>query len=129
MKKVIILSLALSILASCQCNRRADSTPEVASEKSISTTLEPSKMGGIVHSDLKEKYAIVAGAYRNQEYAKRKVKELEQKGYSASIVNFRNGLMAVVICPSDDLDAITKKLEKIRGTDVCPQDAWILTNE
>ena len=115
------------IVVGCQCNRQKESTPGVASEPGISTTIEPSKLGGIAHSDLKEKYAIVAGAYRHREYAERKVKELDQKGYPASIVSFRNGLMAVVICPSNELDATVKKLEELRGTDVCPQDGWILT--
>ena len=127
MKKVFIISVLALIVAGCQCNRQNENTPQVTSELGIGTTLEPAKQGGISHSDLKEKYAIIAGAYRHREYAERKVKELDQKGYPASIVSFRNGLMAVVICPSDELDATVKKLEELRGTDVCPQDGWILT--
>ena len=72
---------------------------------------------------------IVVAAYRQREYAEHKVQDMEQKGNPAFIVDFRNGLLAVVICPSDDLDATIKKLEELRVTEVCPQDAWILTNE
>lgn len=105
-------------MASCQCNRQAESTPEVASEQSI-----------VSITDLNAKYMIIAGAYRDRRYAERKVKDLEQKGHPAYIINFKEGIVAVVICLSDDLDAIKNKLEELRGTDVCPQDAWILTNE
>lgn len=117
MKKIVLLTLLGFMVAGCQCNRQDDNTPEIASEKSIM----PANLGA--------KYMIVAAAYRQPKYAERKVKDLEQKGYPASIVNVKDGLLAVVICPSDDLDATMKKLEALRGTDVCPQDAWILTND
>lgn len=101
----------------CQCTRHDDNTPDVTTEKSI------------VPADLGAKYMIVTAAYRQREYAERKVKDLEQNGFPASIVNVKDGLLAVVICPSDDLGATMKKLEVLRGTHVCPQDAWILTND
>ena len=116
-------------ITGCQCHRQNEGTPEVASEQSVGATLVPSKQGSIVHSELKEKYAIVTGAYRHREYAERKVKDLEQKGYQAYIVSFRDSLMAVVICPSDDFDVTMRTFEELRGTNVCPQDGWILTKE
>ena len=117
MNRAIVLCLAALMISGCQCIQHSESTPEITSEQSVFSTV------------LNAKYMIVTGAYRQLEYAERKVRDLERKGYPASIVSFRNGRLAVVICPSDDLEAIMTKLEDLRGTDVCPQDAWILTNE
>lgn len=115
MKKIVILSLLAMLVLSCQCKRQVDNkTPEVAS-------IEAYQLGS--------KYAIVVGAYREDNLAKRRVQDLEKKGYPASIVKYENGVLAVVICPSDNKEATLLKLEELRGTEVCPQDGWILTNE
>ena len=114
MKKVIILSLLALLSMGCQCQRKVENkTPEMAK----------------VVSELGYKYAIVVGAFRVGELAERRVKDLKEKGYPAMIVNYENGVLAVVICPSNDKGVTLQKLAKLRGTDVCPQDAWILTNE
>ena len=99
----------------CQCRRKAENkAPEVA-------VVAPSEMGG--------KYAIVVGAYHEGKLAERRVKDLEEKGYPAKIVNYEDGVLAVVICSSDDKAVTLQKLEELRGTEVCPQDGWIITNE
>lgn len=99
----------------CQCQRKVENkAPEVE-------VVALSEMGG--------KYAIVVGAYRDVKLADRRVKNLEEKGYPAKIVNYENGVFAVVICASDDKAVTLQKLEELRGTEVCPQDGWIITNE
>lgn len=127
--KIVLLGLLAFLIVGCQCNRRTEKATEEASEQDICTTISPAKLGGLISTDLEAKYMIVVAAYRQREYAEHKVQDMEQKGNPAFIVDFRNGLLAVVICPSDDLDATIKKLEELRVTEVCPQDAWILTNE
>ena len=92
------------------------------------TVLNPSKMGGLYTTKLDTKYCIVVGAFRNRAYAERKLKQCNEVGYTATIISFRNGLLAVSICPSDSLDESLKTLKKLRGTAVCPQDGWILVN-
>ena len=92
------------------------------------TVLNPSKMGGLFTTKLESKYYIVVGAFRNRSYAERKLKACNAAGYTATIISFRNGLLAVGVCPSDSLDETLKKLKSLRGTDVCPQDGWILMN-
>ena len=91
--------------------------------------LRPSKLGGIAEIPFSEKYAIVIGAYRHKAYADKRVEYSEGLGYKAQIVSFKNGLLAVVICPTNDLEEALNNLNKLRGTRVCPQDSWILTNE
>ncbi len=92
------------------------------------TVLNPSKMGGLYTTKLETKYCIVVGAFRNRAYAERKLKQCNEAGYTATIISFRNGLLAVSVCPSDNLEETLKTLKKLRGTDVCPQDGWILMN-
>ena len=48
---------------------------------------------------------------------------------SSGIISFRNGLLAVAVCPSDSLNETVKKLRELRGNGICPPDGWILVNE
>lgn len=92
------------------------------------TVLNPSKLGGLYTTKLESKYYIVVGAFRTRSYAERKLTQCNEAGYTATIISFRNGLLAVAICPSDNLEETLKTLKKLRGTEVCPQDGWILMN-
>lgn len=93
------------------------------------TVLNPSKMGGLYTTKLEAKYCIVVGAFRNRYYAERKLKECNNAGYTATIISFRNGLMAVSVCPSNSLAETLNTLKQLRGTGICPPDSWILINE
>ena len=92
------------------------------------TVLNPSKLGGLYTTKLESKYYIVVGAFRTRSYAERKLTQCNEAGYTATIISFRNGLLAVAICPSDNLEETLKTLKKLRGTEVCPQDGWIMMN-
>lgn len=93
------------------------------------TVLNPSKLGGLFTTKLDTKYCIVVGAFRNRAYAERKLKACNAAGFTATIISFRNGLLAVSVCPSNDLNQTLKTLKRLRGTDVCPEDGWILVND
>lgn len=93
------------------------------------TVLNPSKLGGLYTTKLETKYCIVVGAFRNRSNAERKLKECNKAGFTATIVSFRNGLLAVAVCPSDSLAQTLKTLKELRGKGVCPPDTWILVNE
>lgn len=93
------------------------------------TVLNPSKLGGLFTTKLETKYCIVVGAFRNRYYAERKLKACNEAGYTATIISFRNGLLAVSVCPSDDLNQTLKTLKQLRGKGICPKDGWILVNE
>ena len=114
MKRLIVLSLAALLAAGCQCHRQAESSHDSAS---------------ITVAELESKYAIVVGAYHERSLAERRARALEEKGYHASIVNYKGNILAVVICQFDNLDDIEKKLDTLRGIDVCPADGWILGKE
>ena len=93
------------------------------------TIVNPSKLGGLFTTKLDAKYCIIVGAFRNRSYAERKLDACNKAGYTASIVSFRNGLLAVSVCPSNSLDQTVKTLKQLRGKGICPQDGWILVNE
>ena len=93
------------------------------------TVLNPSKLGGLYTTKLDTKYCIVVGAFRNRYYAERKLKECNAAGFTATIISFRNGLLAVSVCPSNSLAETLKTLKELRGQGVCPPDSWILVNE
>ena len=94
------------------------------------TILNPTKMGGLYTTKLASRYYIVVGAFRTRSYAERKLTKCNEAGYTnATIISFRNGLLAVAVCPSDSLNETVKKLRELRGNGICPEDGWILVNE
>lgn len=93
------------------------------------TILNPTKMGGLYTTSLASRYYIVVGAFRTRSYAERKLTQCNAAGYVATIISFRNGLLAVAVCPSDSLNETLAKLRELRGNGICPQDGWILMNE
>ncbi len=93
------------------------------------TILNPSKLGGLFTTKLEARYYIVVGAFRTRSYAERKLEKCNEAGLTATIISFRNGLLAVGVCPSDSLNGTLKTLHELRGNGICPEDAWILINE
>ena len=94
------------------------------------TILNPSKMGGLYTTRLSAHYYIIVGAFRTRSYAERKLTKCNEAGYrDATIISFRNGLLAVAVCPSNSLNETLIKLRELRGNGICPPDGWILVNE
>ena len=94
------------------------------------TILNPTKMGGLYTTKLASSSYIVVGAFRTRSYAERKLNKCNEAGYrDATIISFRNGLLAVAVCASDSLNETLKKLRELRGNGICPPDGWILVNE
>lgn len=133
MKKLLIATIVASSVFNCgfaQSQQIKQNTVTVPTSAVNSTSiLRPSKLGGIAEIPFAEKYAIVIGAFRHKAYADKRVEYSAGLGYKAQIVSFKNGLFAVVICPTNDLEEALNNLNKLRGTRVCPNDSWILTNE
>ena len=91
---------------------------------------DPAKNGGLSTDDLTSRYHIVVLGTWTRSYAERKLSECYTAGYrDATVIRFRNGLFAVVVCPSNSLNETLKKLRELRGNGICPPDGWILVNE
>ena len=97
--------------------------------QSKGTVMTPSSLGGIGVSNLEYKYYIVVGAFRDPTNALRKKTQCDDAGYTAKIINFRNGLNAVAVCPSNSIAETIKNFKAIKGKNFCPTDGWILVNQ
>ena len=69
------------------------------------------------------------GSFSSPANAERQAGKAEQAGYPATRIPFRNGFIAVGVCPSNSLTEVYASLRKLRSERFCPKDAWILNNE
>ncbi len=136
MKKLLFyLITGVLFCTGCQCGNQQQkvSEPENAVKKesiqAVDGFLNASKLGGIISPDGLAQYSIVVGAYHQKEYADKKAETLKEQGYAPTIVQFKDGLLAVVLFPSEDKDATVHKIEELKETEVCPVDGWILVND
>jgi len=110
--------------------RVADSLAMIDSLRQMrGTILNPAKLGGLFTTKLDFRYYIVVGAFANRINAESLLNVAKEKGYVPTIINFRSGLYAVGICPSDNLNAVYSDLLKVKKESFCPSDVWILVNE
>lgn len=93
------------------------------------TLLNPSALGGLFTTKLEARYCVIIGAFNQRSNAERLLKEASSKGYSPSLISFRNGLTAVGLCPSETLQEAMQAVRKVRDEAFCPDDVWILANE
>ena len=112
MKRIVYLLIAIVAAVGCTCNTRnsvqqSESVPEVLG--------------------IKEKYAVVVGVYRQNKSAKMHVQKCKAKGYEATIIPQKNGLFAVVVCPTNSEEDALVSLEKAKRDGVCTGEGWILT--
>ena len=93
------------------------------------TLLNPSALGGLFTTKLEARYCVIIGAFSMRSNAERLHKAASDKGYSPSLISFRNGLTAVGLCPVESLNEAMNAIRKIREEAFCPDDVWILANE
>ena len=93
------------------------------------TLLNPAALGGLFTTRLEARYCIIIGAFRERSNAEYLHRAASDKGYSPSLISFRNGLIAVGICPVNSLKEAAQAMKKVREEAFCPDDVWILDNE
>ena len=79
--------------------------------------------------DLPYRYYVIIGSYSSPANAERQAGKAEAAGYPVTQIPFRNGFIAVGVCPSNSLTEVYASLRKLRSERFCPKDAWILNNE
>jgi cell division protein FtsN len=73
-------------------------------------------------------YFVIAGAFRNENNAIKKVKELKTKGFNAQVVGKNKyDLTQVAFDSYSDLDEANLALQNIKSTVL--KDAWLLVKE
>ena len=75
------------------------------------------------------RYYVMIGAFSSTTNAGKQAAKAEAAGYPATTIPFKNGFIAVGICPSNSLTEVYASLRKLRAERFCPKDAWILNNE
>lgn len=93
------------------------------------TVLNPSKLGGLYTTKLQYRYYVIIGAFRTRSNAEALLMKAETAGYKPALISFRNGLLAVGLCPVDECSSAVEMVKKIRQESFCPSDVWILVNE
>ena len=93
------------------------------------TVLNPSKLGGLYTTKLQYRYYVIIGAFRTRSNAEALLMKAETAGYKPALISFRNGLLAVGLCPVDECGSAVEMVKKIRQESFCPSDVWILVNE
>lgn len=90
----------------------------------------PSRLGGFSSSYVPEhKYYIVMGSFKDRSNAERFAARINDAGFKAELLPFRNGMTSVGACPSDNPGEFLDLFGRIKADPVCPKDYWILVNE
>lgn len=134
--KIMMDSLAVVEKQISDSLAKADSLAEVQEAQKLSkayqakgTIANPARMGGLFTTKLDYKYYVVVGAFSNRQNAEKQLKIVQDAGYTATIISFRNGFNAIGMCQTDDLNSALASLKKVSQEPFCPVDAWIMVNE
>ena len=93
------------------------------------TILNPSKLGGLFATKLEARYYIIVGCFRQRTNAELLLNKASERGYSPALISFRNGMIAVGLCPVNTLADALASLRDVKEEPLCPTDVWILVNE
>lgn len=92
---------------------------------------DPSRLLGLssYSAPLEKKYYVVLGSFREVTNAEKYRNTIEDAGFEAVVIRFRNGFNSVGVCPTDSPRDLLDSMEKLKGEPFCPNDFWILVNE
>ena len=93
------------------------------------TVLNPTTLGGLFSTKLEARYYVIIGAFKYRSNAESLLKKVQMKGYKPALISFRNGRMAVGLCPSNNIKDAFEGLKKVKQESFCPSDVWVLLNE
>ena len=91
--------------------------------------LTPEKLKGLYRTELDKKYYVVAGSFRERANAEKKLRGVQEAGYEAVLISFRNGFHAIGAAPTDSVTVVLSALKAMKAGKICPNDAWILLND
>ena len=93
------------------------------------SVLNPTTLGGLFSTKLKARYYVIIGAFKYRTNAELLLKKAQECGYKPALISFRNGKMAVGVCPADNIKDAFIALKKVKKEPFCPADVWVLLNE
>ena len=80
-------------------------------------------------SQLGHRYYVMIGAFGDGSNAAKLQKKVQDAGFEAVLIPYRNGMTGVGLCPSDDLASIYRPLMAVKQQAFCPKGVWVLDNE
>lgn len=88
------------------------------------------RFGGLASAELEHRYYVVVGSFRQRSNAERFMEKINSYGdFSPVMATFRNGMIAVGVCPRNKVRDLEPAYKDVREMDFCPSEAWILINE
>ena len=93
------------------------------------TILNPSKLGGLFATKLEARYHVIIGAFSLRSNAEALLVKTSKLGYQPLLISFNNGLIAVGLCPTNNIVDAKEALKKVKAESFCPKDVWLLLNE
>lgn len=93
------------------------------------SVLNPATLGGLFATKLEARYYVIIGSYRIRSNAETMLKRAAEKGYEPALICFRNGMMAVGLCPNNNIVEALEALKQVKKETFCPSDVWVLLNE
>lgn len=87
-----------------------------------------SRLGGLVEEGVRPRYCIIIGAFRDKGNAQKLASKAVAEGFSAELMECRNGMIAVGVCPSDRISQTFEDFSRLSSESFCPKDSWILLN-
>lgn len=93
------------------------------------TILNPAKLGGLFATRLEARYYVIIGAFRMRANAEQLLLKAKNAGYEPALISFNTGLIAVGLCPCNNVVDAKDALKKVKVEKFCPKDVWILLNE
>ena len=91
--------------------------------------LNPAKLGGLFSTKLEARYYIIVGCFRQRSNAEVLLNKVSELGYQPALISFRNGMIAVGLCPVNTLPDALTSLKTVKEEPFCPTDVWVLVNE
>ena len=93
------------------------------------TVINPTTLGGLFSTKLEARYYVIIGAFRYRTNAELLLNKAVENGYKPALISFRNGKMAVGVCPTNNIKDAFIALKKVKMETFCPADVWVLLNE
>ena len=84
---------------------------------------------GLSSGELDHRYYFVVGSFRDGANADKFIRKVAKDTLMSPVkIHFRTGMIAVGVCPRNEVVEMAALIDEVRARSFCPKDAWILVN-
>lgn len=88
-----------------------------------------SSLKGLSAGELSYRYYLVVGSFKDAANADKFMEKVSNESDLNPVkIRFRNGMVAVGVCPCNRVVEVASFIDDVRAKSFCPKDAWILVN-